>query len=218
MLRPLALASLLAVGLLAPLRPAFASDEIQPRGVQLEFMPGAAICLPGTVKCDLAGFGATGVFVGGSATIGYRPLRHVMIGASYSGAGFRMDYEPFPDRTYAPFAHQHGVYAIFRANIPVKRWDFLGEVGAGWSMLILPLDVGGDRIYSHGFGMRLAPGFVRWFGEQFFFGAKADFNLNFHGKRCRDDSSNCMDRREDREREQIPFHIVIPGLLFGFVV
>lgn len=217
MLRPLALAALLcSIPSLA--RAATSEDEIQPRGVQLEFMPGASICLPGTTECDVPGFGSTGVFAGGALTIGYRPLRHVMIGASYSGAGFRMDYDAFPDRVYAPYSHFHGAYGVFRALIPVKRWDLSGELGFGWSMFITPLESGGEQIYSHGFSMRFAPLFVRWFGDTFFFGAKADFNLNVHRKRCFDDSSNCVDRKQDRDREQIPFHVLIPGLLFGFVV
>jgi hypothetical protein len=206
--------------------------EITPRGAQLELLPAAAICLPTLVfKCKLAGIGSTGPFVGGAFTLGYRAERHAMFGVSYNGVALRPSFN-LPDRNYETFGHMHHVVGMFKVMLPIHRWEISTDMGAGWSYLLLPVQ-GGGRVYSHGFVAKIGPAVDIYVNNHFFIGLRADFLLNVHGKTCREgltpiqldpevpplDPNVCIKRNApEAKSEQIPVHLVMPGIHLGFVI
>lgn len=206
--------------------------EIAPRGAQIELLPAAAICLPTLVfKCKLSGIGNTGPFVGGGLTIGYRAERHAMFGISYNGGALRPKYD-LPDRTYATYGHMHHVVGMFKVMLPLGRWEISADMGAGWSYLLFPVN-GGGKVFSHGFTAKLGPAFDVYINNHFFIGLRADFLINVHAKTCREgltpvatepglpptDPNKCVKRNSpEAKSEQVPVHLVMPGLHLGFVI
>jgi hypothetical protein len=209
-----------------------AVTEITPRGAQIELLPAAAICLPSLVfKCKLAGIGQTGPFVGGGFTLGFRAERHAMFGVSYNGAALRPDYN-LPDRRYETYGHMHHVVGMFKVMLPIRRWEISTDVGAGWSYLLFPVE-GGGKVFSHGFVAKIGPAVDVYINNHFFMGLKADFLINVHGKTCREgltpiqldpevppvDPNVCIKRNApEAKSEQLPVHLVLPGIHFGFVI
>lgn len=208
-------------------RPKF---EVLTRGVVLELMPAGTMCLPTLIfKCKLTGLGKTKPFVGGAFTFGFRAERHAMFGISYSGAAVQPDYN-LPDRRYAQYGHLHHALGIVRVMFPLGRWEPVIEGGAGYSHHILPLE-GGGKVFSQGFAAKVAAGVAVWLHEHFYMSLKVDFLLNVHSKVCREGLADlppqggmgppvaqdrCIKRNiPEAKSEQIPIHLVMPGLAFG---
>ncbi len=187
-------------------------DDARGRGFHIELMPAASICLPTRiVKCS-GTTGKTQPFIGGSFTVGYRPIRELLVGLSYDGAAVGLKYSR-PERPYDNYGHVHAVFGVFRVMLPAGRVDFGAEAGIGWSYISLPF-TGGDKMFSHGLAMKFAPMIDVWLTSHVFLGVKADFVLNVHAKTCIKDGA-CIDRLDGQD-EQAPFHVVLPGIHLGF--
>lgn len=208
----------LASGLLLAAAPARAAD-VKRRGVQVEGLIGGSMCVPGRAACSSSAelAGTTGPSLGLGATLGFRPLRMLMIGVAYNAGFFDPNYLTTADADAYRRAHQHSVFAVLRGIIPIWRLDLGLEIGPGFSRQtfvtrdVVPLY---DRQFSQGFALKTAPSASFYLTRRFFLGVKADFLWNFHGKVCQDigGSRTCRAHADD---DQASVHQVIVGLHIG---
>jgi hypothetical protein len=200
------------------------------RGAQAEVLFGGTGCVPGRAKCDAGGeiAGETGPLVGFGTTLGFRPLRVLMVGAAYNLGFFAPDYRQGGSDLYRR-AYQHSVFAVARAILPIWRLDLGLEIGPGWSRQVFvaaadsPLknvaDLGlvrVDREYSQGLALKTAPVIDFYLTKRFFLGAKIDVIFNFHGEVCASiDGGAKKSCARSTGANQASVHQVIGGLHLG---
>ncbi|MEZ4381490.1 MAG: hypothetical protein R3A79_09080 [Nannocystaceae bacterium] len=207
-----------AVGLLGP--PAEAKPDRQ--GIQTEFMIGASACVSGRAQCtaeDEAITGRTNPHVGLGMTVGFRPIRFLMVGAAYNLGFFNPDYALAGDDVYRR-AYQNSFFGVVRAILPIWRFDLGLELGPGWSRQTFrgtsdsPLF---ERVSSQGFAMKIAPVIDVFLTRHLFLGAKVDFIVNAHGEVCTDglDQQRVCTRTQDTDQAAV--HQLIAGFHIGSV-
>lgn len=219
----------LALALPALLAPAAADARPDRRGAQAEVLFGGTGCMSTGSKCAATGDveGKTGPLVGFGGTLGFRPLRVLMVGAAYNLGFFNPEYRQGGADIYRR-AYQHSVFGVVRAILPIWRFDFGLEIGPGWSRQVfatngaLSRDLGDlglvrvDREYSQGFALKTAPSVDFYLTKRFFLGAKVDFIFNFHGQVCYDvDGGAKRTCFRAKESNQAAVHQVIAGLHLG---
>lgn len=194
--------------------------DVKRRGGQAEVLIGGTMCIPSRADCKTATdvIGKTGPSMGLGFTLGFRPLRTLMIGASYNAGFFNPDYLAYGTNSDAfRLGYQNSVYAVIRGIIPIWRLDFGLEVGPGWSRQTFTSQKGVlpyDKQFSQGFSLKTAPVINLYVTRQFFIGAKIDFLWNFHREVCTQtgDSRLCMRKATD---DQASVHQMIVGVNLG---
>ena len=213
---PLALGLATVVGLAAP------TAEARPdrRGLQSDFLLGASGCIPGRAKCDADGeiAGKTGPHMGFGATLGFRPLKVLMVGAAYNLGFFNPDYARAGADVYR-IAYQNSVFGVVRAILPIWRIDLGLEIGPGWSRQTFRAT---DKTiftksHSQGFAMKMGPIVDIFLTKRFFIGAKVDFIFNFHNQVCTDNPDSTRVCVRTSANDQAAVHQVIGGLHLGSV-
>lgn len=197
-----------------------AAPDVKRRGGQAEVLLGGSLCIPSRADCKTATdvIGKTGPSMGLGFTLGFRPIRSLMIGAAYNAGFFNPDYLAYGSKADAfRFAYQNSVYAVVRGIIPVWRFDIGFEIGPGWSRQVFTSQRGAlpyDRQFSQGFSLKTAPVVNLYITRQFFIGAKIDFLWNFHREVCTQtgDSRVCMTKATD---DQASVHQMIVGVNLG---
>jgi hypothetical protein len=181
-------------------------------GGQLELLLGATACMPGESQCSVDDDGRTWPSFGGGVNLGWRINPYFMIGAGYRYGMFHPDYDFIAARDY-DFAHQHGVYALFRPILPIGRVDLALDIGPGYSGQFFERG-GNERDFSHGFSFIFGPSIDVFVTDRFFIGAKVDFLLNSHRQVCTKtaDRTVCTEPGDDAIA---PVHQVIYGLHLG---
>jgi len=217
---PVLLASFAAV-LAAPTE-ARAAD-VKRRGVQFEGTFGASLCIPGKGDCKSADTvsGKTGPSFGMGLTLGFRPLRSLMIGGAYNLGFFNPDYRDGAADVYKR-AYQNSFFGVIRGIIPIWRVDIGLEIAPGWSRQVFKLrDSSGlnpvDRTFSQGFALKTAPMVDFYVTRNVFVGAKVDFIFNFHKQVCSDLANGdrlCVDRG-DSDNNQASIHQMLVGFHVG---
>lgn len=215
-------APLMAAAALGLLAPSAAEAKPKRRGVQSEFMIGASACVSGRAQCsaeDEAITGRTNPHVGLGMTIGFRPIRFLMVGAAYNLGFFNPDYAAAGADVYRR-AYQNSFFGVVRAILPIWRFDLGLELGPGWSRQTFrgtadsPLF---ERVSSQGFAMKMAPVIDVFLTHRLFLGAKADFIVNAHSEVCTDglDQQRVCTRTADTDQAAV--HQVIAGFHIGSV-
>lgn len=207
----------------AYLAPSTASAaDVKRRGGQAEAMFGASLCIPGKADCKSADMvsGKTGPSFGMGFTLGFRPIKYLMIGGAYNLGFFNPDYRDGPTDLYQR-AYQNSVFGVIRAIIPVWRFDFGLEVAPGWSRQTFRVRDGlastllGEKQYSQGFALKTAPVIDIFLTRQFFIGAKIDFIFNFHKQVCTQatDGSRACAIKDDSKQASV--HQMLVGVHLG---
>lgn len=193
--------------------------DVKRRGGQAEVMMGGSLCIPSRADCKTATdvIGKTGPSMGLGFTLGFRPLRSLMIGAAYNAGFFNPDYLTAANSDAFRLAYQNSVYAVIRGIIPVWRFDFGLEIGPGWSRQAFVTRPGAlpyDKQFSQGFSLKTAPVINLYVTRQFFIGAKIDFLWNFHGEVCTQTGGSraCLRKATD---DQASVHQMIVGVNLG---
>lgn len=212
---------LLAVAIGALLAPRSANAKPDRRGFHSEFTLGASACVSGRAQCtaeDEALTGKTKPHAGFGVTLGFRPIKVLMVGAAYNLGFFNPDYAAAGADVYRR-ALQHSFFAVARAILPVWRFDLGLELGPGWSRQTFrgTDDALFDRVSSQGFAMKMGPVIDLYVTKHFFIGAKADFIFNFHREVCTDSLSEPRLCVRTQESDQAAVHQVIAGLHVGSV-
>ena len=184
------------------------------RGVQLEFQAGATACMPSNGACGIGGTGLGGATLpsfGMGINVGWRVNPFFMVGGGYRFGMFHLGSD-LQDAGYQ-FAHQNSFYALARPIFPVSRVDIGIDLGAGYSIQIFERS-GDNRTYSQGFSLLLGPTIDVFLTDRFFIGAKVDFLLNAHFRRCEvsDGSTSCA---SPGATDIAPVHQVIYGVHVG---
>ena len=201
--------------------PTSASAKPDRRGFHSEFTLGASACVSGRAQCtseDETLTGKTKPHAGFGVTLGFRPLKVLMLGAAYNIGFFNPDYATAGADVYRR-AVQNSFFAVARAILPVWRFDLGLELGPGWSrQTFRGTDVAlFDRVSSQGFAMKMGPVIDLYVTKHFFIGAKADFIFNFHREVCTDALSEPRACIRTQESDQAAVHQVIGGLHVGSV-
>ena len=214
--RPISLFPLLA-GVAAALAWPTLAEAHEPKrsGGQAEFLLGGADCIPAKGECESeVDDGGTKGSAGFAVDLGWRAHKAFFLGAGYTVAGFTPTWRTDNGLRAFSNAHQQGVFAVFRAYIPIWRIDIGLELSPGWSRQLFVAKADKMRTFSHGFALR--PGLSVDFRllERLFIGARVDFLLAFHTRYCTrlGNSRTCS---SDRIVRQMPVHQVIAGLHFG---
>lgn len=212
--------SALAAGLVLTAATAAEAADVKRRGGQAEVMLGGSMCIPSQAACRAATdvVGSTGPSMGLGFTLGFRPLRTLMIGAAYNVGFFNPNYlSPGTDADAYRLAYQNSFFAVIRGILPIWRFDFGLEIGPGFSRQVfsargnaLPY----DKQFSQGFALKTSPVIDLYVTRQFFIGAKIDFLWNFHRQVCTDTGSTrvCQTRATD---DQASVHQMIVGVHLG---
>lgn len=219
------LAAVLLVGLVTALAvPDRASAaDVKRRGGQFEGTFGASLCIPGRGDCKSADTvsGKTGPSFGMGFTLGFRPLRSLLIGGAYNLGFFNPDYRVGGSDVYKS-AYQNSFFGVIRGIIPIWRVDIGLEVAPGWSRQVFKLrDSTGlnpiDRTFSQGFALKTAPMVDFYITRNVFIGAKIDFIFNFHKQVCSDlanGNRTCV-ARGDSDNNQASIHQMLVGFHVG---
>ena len=218
-----ALLSTTAFVALAALAPASASAaDVKRRGGQVEGTFGASLCIPGKAECKSADTvsGKTGPSFGMGFTLGFRPIKYLLIGGAYNLGFFNPDYKDGPTDVYKS-AYQNSLFGVVRAIIPVWRIDIGLELAPGWSRQTFKVRDGvaqtflGEKQYSQGFALKTAPVVDFFITRQFFVGAKVDFIFNFHKQVCTQstDGSRACAIKDDNDQASV--HQMLVGFHLG---
>lgn len=197
---------------------AHAAPNVKRRGGQAEVLLGGSLCIPGRAECRAATdvVGRTGPSMGMGFTLGFRPMRSLLIGAAYNVGFFNPDYSSVNADAYRT-AYQNSFFGIIRAILPIWRLDLGLEVGPGFSRQVFVARGGVlpyDRQYSQGFALKAAPVVDFFITRQFFIGAKVDFLWNFHNQVCDQSGGSRVCVTRDN-RHQASVHQMIVGVHLG---
>ena len=171
---------------------ASAAPNVKRTGGQFEGMFGASLCIPGKGDCKSADTvsGKTGPSFGMGFTLGFRPIKYLLIGGAYNLGFFNPDYRDGAADVYKS-AYQNSLFGVVRAIIPIWRVDIGLELAPGWSRQTFKTRgdglfglAGVDKVYSQGFALKTAPMVDFYITRRFFLGAKIDFIFNFHKEVC----------------------------------
>ena len=201
---------------------AAAAPNVKRTGGQFEGLLGASLCIPGKGDCKSADTvsGKTGPSFGMGFTLGFRPIKHLLIGGAYNLGFFNPDYRDGAADVYKS-AYQNSLFGVVRAIIPVWRFDIGLELAPGWSRQTFK--VGGDgraglggaqKVYSQGFALKTAPVIDLYLTRRFFIGAKVDFIFNFHKQVCSSSASSSGCQKLDKNN-QASVHQMIVGVHLG---
>lgn len=212
-------ASALAAALVLTAATAARAADVKRRGGQAEVLMGGSMCIPSHAACRAATdvVGSTGPSMGLGFTLGFRPLRTLMIGAAYNVGFFNPNYLTSDTSADAfRLAYQNSVFAVIRGILPLWRFDFGLEIGPGFSRQAF-LSKGAlpyDKQFSQGFALKTAPVIDLYVTRQFFIGAKIDFLWNFHRQVCADAGGTrvCQTRGNN---DQASVHQMIVGVHLG---
>lgn len=213
-----AAASFLAALVYTATSAAHAAD-VKRRGGQFEALLGGSMCIPGEAGCKSSAelIGRTGPSAGGGLTLGFRPLRALMIGAAYNVGFFNPDYITTPGSADAyRRAYQNSFFGVVRGILPIWRIDLGLELGLGFSRQVFRARdaLTFDRQFSQGFALKTAPVVDIYLTRRFFLGAKLDLIWNFHRQVCvaEGGSQVCLSRATT---DQASVHQMIVGLHLG---
>ena len=103
---------------------ASAAPNVKRTGGQFEGMFGASLCIPGKGDCKSADTvsGKTGPSFGMGFTLGFRPIKYLLIGGAYNLGFFNPDYRDGAADVYKS-AYQNSLFGVVRAIIPIWRVD-----------------------------------------------------------------------------------------------
>lgn len=195
--------------------------DVKRRGVQLEMLAGGSLCIPSRAGCKSTAeteevAGRTLPSFGMGLTLGFRPLRFLMIGAAYNVGFFNADYQAATSDAFRA-SYQNSFFAVIRGILPIWRLDLGLEIGPGFSRqvfntrgAVLPY----DRQFSQGFALKTAPSIDLYITRRFFLGAKVDFIWNFHREVCTTSGSSRACFKKD-DNDQASVHQMIVGLHLG---
>ncbi len=198
-----------------------AAPNVKRRGGQFEGMVGGSLCIPGTADCkssdNLAG--KTGPSFGMGFTLGYRPIRSLMIGGAYNLGFFNPSYRNGAVDVYKS-AYQNSLFGVIRGIIPVWRIDIGLELAPGWSRQTFKVNSGlspvlGNKQFSQGFALKTAPMIDFFITRQLFIGAKFDFIFNFHRQVCVDYAEGNRTCAVRDSSDQASVHQMILGFHIG---
>jgi hypothetical protein len=194
--------------------------DVKRRGGQVEGMFGASLCIPGKGDCKSADTvsGKTGPSFGMGFTLGFRPIKYLLIGGAYNLGFFNPDYRTGGLDVYKS-AYQNSLFGVVRAIIPVWRIDIGLELAPGWSRQTFKVRDGlsnftADKYYSQGFALKTAPVIDFFITRQFFVGAKVDFIFNFHKQVCSSSGGNSSCIEKD-DNDQASVHQMLVGFHLG---
>jgi len=212
-------AATLAAGLVFTAATAASAADVKRRGGQAEVLMGGSMCIPSHAACRAATdvIGSTGPSMGMGFTLGFRPLRTLMIGAAYNVGFFNPNYLATGSNADAfRVAYQNSVFAVIRGIIPIWRFDLGLEIGPGYSRqtFVARDTLPYDKQFSQGFAFKTAPVIDLFVTRQFFIGAKVDFLWNFHRQVCADAGGSrvCQTRGSN---DQASVHQMIVGVHLG---
>lgn len=213
----IALPTLAAALALSATTPAQAAD-VKRRGVQAEALLGGSLCVPSRADCKEASeiSGSTGPSFGMGFTLGFRPIRALMLGAAYNVGWFNPDYVSEGIDIYKS-AYQNSVFGVIRGIIPIWRIDLGLEIAPGWSRQAfkardnVPVL---EKQFSQGFALKTAPVIDFYITRSFFIGAKLDLIWNFHRQVCVESGGSRACETRDRS-DQASVHQMIFGLHLG---
>lgn len=194
--------------------------DVKRRGGQAEMMIGGSLCIPSHAGCKSASdvIGRTAPSFGMGFTLGFRPLRALMIGAAYNVGFFNADYLATGANADAyRFAYQNSFFGVIRGILPIWRIDLGLEIGPGFSRQVFRAKDGAlpfDRQYSQGFALKTAPVIDFYLTRRFFLGAKIDFIWNFHREVCTAAGGSKLCQTRD-DNDQASVHQMIVGLHLG---
>jgi len=217
---PLAAGLLMFTAVVAPGEAAAAPPKRT--GGQFEGLFGASLCIPGKGDCKSADTvsGKTGPSFGMGFTLGFRPIKHLLIGGAYNLGFFNPDYRDGAADVYKS-AYQNSLFGVVRAIIPVWRIDIGLELAPGWSRQTFKVRDNGlvglagvEKVYSQGFALKTAPMVDIYVTRRFFVGAKVDFIFNFHKQVCSSTatSSGCQVQEKN---DQASVHQMLIGAHLG---
>ncbi len=197
--------------------------NVKRTGGQVEGTFGASLCIPGKADCKSADTvsGKTGPSFGMGFTLGFRPIKYLMIGGAYNLGFFNPDYRSGGADVFKS-AYQNSVFGVVRAIIPVWRIDLGLELAPGWSRQTFKVRDGlatavfGEKQYSQGFALKTAPVVDFFITRQFFVGAKVDFIFNFHKQQCVesvDGDRACFTDEDDNRKASV--HQMLVGFHVG---
>lgn len=214
----------LAVAALAP-RVSQAAPNVDRRGLQVEGMFGVSACIPGKAECKRAESvgdafaGKTGPSFGMGFTLGFRPIKHFMIGGAYNLGMFNPDYRNVGGVDVYKTAYQNSVFGVLRAILPVWRFDFGLELAPGWSRQAFTINSGYPggltKEYSQGFALKVGPVVDVYITRRVFVGAKVDFIFNFHRQICHQFSDGARSCDPKTDKNQASVHQMIAGFHVG---
>lgn len=198
-----------------------AAADVKRRGGQFEGLFGVSACIPGRAECKSEAdvVGRTGPSFGMGFTLGFRPIRSLLIGGAYNVGFFNANYLTGNEDTYKR-AYQNSLFGVIRAILPIWRVDLGLELAPGWSRQAFKLRDGAGydeatKEYSQGFALKLAPVVDFYVTRNVFIGAKVDFIFNFHRQVCREfmgGSRTCFDKSD---KNQASVHQMIAGFHIG---
>ncbi|MFZ6179896.1 hypothetical protein [Nannocystis pusilla] len=213
----LALCALAATFTLSVATSARAAD-VKRRGGQAEMMIGGSLCIPSRTGCKSTDeiVGRTLPSFGMGFTLGFRPIRALMIGAAYNVGFFNADYQTATTDAYRA-SYQNSFFAVIRGILPIWRIDLGLEIGPGFSRQVFNARGGVlpyDRQFSQGFALKTAPSIDFFVTQRFFLGGKIDFIWNFHREVCTAEGGNraCF-KRDDNDQASV--HQMIVGFHLG---
>ncbi len=215
---------LTAVAALTP-RQAAAAPNVDRRGFQFEGQFGVAACIPGKADCKKADsvgealIGRTGPSFGMGFTVGFRPIKQLLIGGAYNLGVFNPDYRNVGGFDVYKSAYQNSVFGVIRAILPIWRLDLGLELAPGWSRQAFTIRegyVGGlTKEYSQGFALKLGPVVDIYITKHVFIGAKLDFIFNFHRQICHEFSGSSKSCEPKSDKNQASVHQMIAGFHVG---
>lgn len=201
---------------------ASAAPNVKRTGGQFEGMFGASLCIPGKGDCKSADTvsGKTGPSFGMGFTLGFRPIKYLLIGGAYNLGFFNPDYRDGAADVYKS-AYQNSLFGVVRAIIPIWRVDIGLELAPGWSRQTFKTRgdglfglAGVDKVYSQGFALKTAPMVDFYITRRFFLGAKIDFIFNFHKEVCSASGSTSGCQKTD-DNNQASVHQMLIGVHLG---
>jgi hypothetical protein len=210
----------LAAALVFTATSAASAADVKRRGGQFEALVGGSMCIPSHAGCKSSAdvVGRTGPSLGLGFTLGFRPLRALMIGAAYNVGFFNPDYMTSPGNADAyRRAYQNSFFGVIRGILPLWRIDLGLELGLGFSRQVFRAEggvLGFDRQFSQGFALKTAPVVDIYLTRRFFLGAKLDLIWNFHRQVCSagGGAQVCLTRATT---DQASVHQMIVGLHLG---
>ena len=113
--------TLSAVFLAALAAPSSASAaDVKRRGGQVEGTFGLSLCIPGKADCKSADTvaGKTGPSFGMGFTLGFRPIKYLMIGGAYNLGFFNPDYRTGGADVFKS-AYQNSLFGVVQTIIPI---------------------------------------------------------------------------------------------------
>ena len=202
--------------------PEASAADVKRRGGQVEGLFGASLCIPGKGDCKSADTvsGKTGPSFGMGFTLGFRPIKYLLIGGAYNLGFFNPDYRDGAADVYKS-AYQNSLFGVVRAIIPVWRIDIGLELAPGWSRQTFKTRGEGlvglsgvEKVYSQGFALKTAPVVDIYLTRRFFLGAKVDFIFNFHKQVCSSSASSSGCSKTD-DNDQASVHQMLVGVHVG---